>query len=118
MARDATRLPKEQHCPTLFRRRHRLAVATREPIDRCIRIDLCELKLRDGAREIFVRDRSAGFYTSGDAREQPPIVRRGIQATHHFGANVEVVTWELKTRCLDPFGRRNERLRDEQLRKV
>ena len=90
----------------------------RVPVDRRVRVNLRELELRDGASEVIERYRSAGLHVGERAREQLAVVLGAVETTQDLVSKVIVTARKGETGDLDALGRRDERLRREQVRLV
>ena len=116
MALDTACFVKEQQRATLLRFGERFAVAARVAIDRRVSERQRELELGDRAREHLVLDRTAAADRSKDRAEQPPVRRHPIQTARNLSPDRVVVADEREPGDLGALGRRNEGLRDEQVR--
>src|SRR5262249_5469524 len=118
MAGDTPRFAGEKQRPSFLLVSQGIFLPPRELIYRGVGKNQCELKLGNGKTEHIESDGTAGAYRGEDFAEPLAVFSHTVDPAQHFITNVEVVSGKSEARHLDSFGRRNERLGDEQVRQV
>ncbi len=105
---------KENRSPLLIFRQHVLLAAS-ESIKRSVGEDQGEFEFGDRPGEHVVRHGGARLHLREDLAEEFAVLRDVVDPPDDLGADVEVVAGKDEARRLDPFGRRDKGLRDQQV---
>ena len=115
MASDTVGAAEEQQRASLLIVGQRVLLAAREPVKRRVGEDQREFELSDRLREHVVGDRASCLHLGKDLAEELAILRHVVDPPDDLSADVEVVSGKNEARRLYPLGRRNKRLRNQQV---
>src|SRR5215475_2359131 len=116
MTSDASRLAKEQQRSAFLLVRQSVALPSRKSIEGRVSKNQGELKFGDCLPEHIKSDRAAVAHRGKELTESLSVLCAIVDPSQYLATNVEVITGEAEPGHLNSFGRRNERLCNEQVR--